>query len=186
MPIAGRILDLQGRPVVGAKVTRGRIAAEGPEGIDPYLKLVREDPMAASNHRFARSYHWGHGLPGQPSSVVTDREGRFRLAGIGRDRIVDLFIEGPTIQNATITAMTRNAPAVSMPKTFFRPTTVHGATFDHLIPPGRALTGIVTDRRTGRPLAGVKVAGKRPTPGRRPMRKGAIRCRASRKGRATG
>ena len=160
VPIVGRILDLQGRPVVGANVTRGRIAAEGPEGIDPYLKLLRDDPMAASNHRFARSYHGGFGLPDRPSSVVTDREGRFRLAGIGRDRIVDLFIDGPTIQSATITAMTRNAAAVSMPKTFFRPRTVHGATFDYLSPPGRALTGVVRDQRTGRPMAGVKVAGK--------------------------
>ena len=160
VPIAGRILDLQGRPVVGAKVTRGRIVAEGPEGIDPYLRLMRDDPMAASNHRFARSYHGAYGLPGRPSSVVTDAQGRFRLAGIGRDRIVDLNVEGPTIQSATVAAMTRDAAAVSMPKTFFRPRTVHGATFDGLTPPGRALTGVVTDRRTGRPLAGVKVAGK--------------------------
>ena len=35
VPISGRILDLQGRPVVGAKVTRGGIKAEGPGGIDP-------------------------------------------------------------------------------------------------------------------------------------------------------
>ena len=44
VPISGRILDLQGRPVVGARVTRGRINAEGAEGIDPYLKRLREDP----------------------------------------------------------------------------------------------------------------------------------------------
>ncbi len=125
VPIAGRILDLQGRPVVGAKVTRGRIVAEGPEGIDAYLRLMRDDPMAASNHRFARSYHGAYGLPGRPSSVVTDAQGRFRLAGIGRDRIVNLNVEGPTIQSATVAAMTRNAPAVSMPKTFFRPRTVY-------------------------------------------------------------
>jgi RNA polymerase sigma factor (sigma-70 family) len=37
VPIAGRILDLQGRPVVGARVTLGRIADEGAAGIDPYL-----------------------------------------------------------------------------------------------------------------------------------------------------
>ena len=51
VPISGRILDLQGRPVVGAKVTLGRIVAEGADGIDPYLKLLREDPFRASNHQ---------------------------------------------------------------------------------------------------------------------------------------
>ena len=55
--------------------------------------------------------------------------------------------------------MTRNAAAVSTPKDAFAAKTVYGATFDHLIPPGRALTGVVRDKRTGRPLAGVGVGG---------------------------
>ena len=59
---------------------------------------------------------------------MTDGEGRFRLTGIGRDRIVDIDVEGPTIQNATITAMTRNAAAVSTPWDAFGAKTVYGAT----------------------------------------------------------
>ena len=159
VPIRGRILDLQGRPVAGAKITRARINAEGPGGIDSYLKLLRDDPFRASNHRFAKYYWEGVKLPGEPASITTDAEGRFRLTGIGRDRIVDIAVEGPTIQSATITAMTRNAAAVSSPKDAFGAKTIHGATFDHLIPPGRALTGVVRDKRTGRPLTGVGVGG---------------------------
>ena len=153
VPISGRILDLQGRPIAGAKITRGRIKAEGTEGIDPYLKLLHDDPMRASNHRFAKDY-WSR-LPGQPASVTTDADGRFRLTGIGRDRIVEIEVEGPTIQSATISAMTRNAATVSTPPGTFAAKTIYGATFDHLIPPGRALTGIVRDKRTRQPLAGV-------------------------------
>jgi RNA polymerase sigma factor (sigma-70 family) len=159
VPISGRILDLQGRPVVGAKVTRGVIRAEFNEDIEPYLKLVREDPFRASNHNPAKSYWGGMRLLGQPESVMTDAEGRFRLTGIGRDRIVDLAVEGPTIQSATITAMIRNAAAVSSPKGAFAAKTIYGATFDHLVPPGRALTGVVRDKRTGRPMAGIEVCG---------------------------
>jgi hypothetical protein len=161
-PIEGRFLDLQGRPVVGAKVTRGRIKAEGLEGIDPYLKLLRDDPFRASNHNFAMNYWSGMRLPGQPASVTTDAEGRFRLAGIGRNRIVEIDVEGPAIQGATITAMTRKSAAVSTPKDADAVTarTIYGATFDHLLPPGRALTGVVRDRHTGRPLAGVNVSGE--------------------------
>ena len=159
VPIVGRILDLQGRPVAGAKVTRSVIKVEGPGGIDPYLKLIRDDPMQASNHNFARSYWAGLGLPGQPASVATDADGRFRLAGIGRDRLVDLTVEGPTIQSATITAMTRDASPVSSPKDAFAAATIYGARFDHLIAPGRALTGVVRDKKTGKPLAGVSVCG---------------------------
>jgi RNA polymerase sigma factor (sigma-70 family) len=159
VPISGRILDFQGRPVVGAKVALVRIVDEGARGIDPYLKLLREDPFRASNHGFAK-YLWSASKrPGRPTSVRTDADGRFRLTGIGRERIVDLSVEGPTIQSATITAMTRNAPSVSTPKDAFGPKTVYGASFDHLIPPGRALTGVVRDKRTGKPLAGLSVGG---------------------------
>jgi len=158
VPITGRILDLQGRPVAGAKVTRGSIKAEGTDGIDLYLKLLLDDPRGASNHRFAKNY-WSQ-LPGQPASVTTDAEGRFRVSGIGRDRIVELAVEGPTIQSATITAMTRKAATVSQPPGTFAAKTVYGASFDYLIPPGRALTGVVRDKLTRQPLADITICGK--------------------------
>ena len=133
----------------------------GTDGIDPYLKLLREDPRAAANHRFAKEF-WNNPLPGQPTSVTTDAQGRFRLTGIGRDRIVEIGVEGPSIQSATIIAMTRPSAAVSSPQgtSTVVAKTIYGATFDHLVPPGRALTGIVRDKRTKQPLAGVTVCGK--------------------------
>ncbi|MHB1561027.1 MAG: hypothetical protein ACYC61_26540, partial [Isosphaeraceae bacterium] len=160
VPIAGRILDLQGRPIVGAKVTRGQIRDEGAAGLDAHLKLLGDDPMAASNRRAERLYQPGYALPGQPWVVETDAQGRFRIAGIGRDRIVTLSVEAPTIQNVSIAVMTRDAAAVSTPKKAFWQHTIHGARFEYLASPGRALTGVVKDRRTGRPIAGVWVAGK--------------------------
>lgn len=65
--IEGRIVDLQGKPVA-VKISRGRIQAEGPEGIAPYLTLVREDPFKASNHNFAKNY-WAP-LPGNGASLI--------------------------------------------------------------------------------------------------------------------
>jgi RNA polymerase sigma factor (sigma-70 family) len=159
VPIAGRILDLQGRPVVGATITRGEIRGAFNEDIKPYLKMLQEDGREASQHRFEKVYARMYGLPGRPASVTTNSDGRFRLTGIGRDRIVDLVVEGPTIQNARITAMTRAAAAVSTPKGIPISRTIYGATFEHLIPPGRALTGVVRDKRTGQPLAGIEVGG---------------------------
>ena len=108
VPITGRIVDLQGKPIAGARITRGLIKAEGAGGIDPYLTLVRDDPFKASNHGFAK-YWPAMVIPGQPAFVLTDADGRFKLSGIGRDRIIDLNVEGPTIQHATIQAMTRAA-----------------------------------------------------------------------------
>ena len=160
VPISGRILDLQGKPVVGATIKRGRIKAGGADGIDPYLKLLPEDPRLASDHRFKD--FWNNPLPGQPASVTTDGEGRFMLTGIGRDRIVEIEIDAPSIQSATITAMTRPSATVSSPPgtSIVVAKTIYGASFDHLVPPGRALTGVVRDKRTKQPLAGVTVCGK--------------------------
>ncbi|MHC5542397.1 carboxypeptidase regulatory-like domain-containing protein, partial [Singulisphaera rosea] len=42
------------------------------------------------------------------------------------------------------------------------PTTTYGATFDHMVLPGRTLVGVVTDRETGKPLAGVEVRSSGP------------------------
>ncbi len=161
VPISGRVLDLQGMPVVGATIKRGRIKSLGTVGLDHYLSLLRDDPRTAANYRFSKEF-WNNPLPGQPESVTTDAQGRFKLAGIGRDRIVEIGVEGPAIQSATIVAMTRPAATASSP-----PGTstviagkIYGANFEHLIPPGRALTGIVRDKLSKQPLAGVNVCGK--------------------------
>ncbi len=157
VPIMGRILDLQGKPVAGARITRGRIKAEAAGGIDAYLKDVQDDSMRASNHNFAKNY-WT-ALPGEAASVITDSGGRFRLTGIGRDRIVDIEIEDPTIQSATISVMTRSVAPVSSPPGTFAAETIYGATFDYVVPPGRALTGVVRDQKTKQALSGVTVGG---------------------------
>ena len=91
---------------------------------------------------------------------MTDADGRFRLSGIGRDRIIDIEVEGPTIQSATIHVMTRTGKAVSSPPGTFGGQTIYPASFEHFIPPGRALTGIVRDKKTKQPLAGVPVCGQ--------------------------
>jgi RNA polymerase sigma factor (sigma-70 family) len=160
VPIVGRILDLQGRPVVGAKIRRSWVKAEAAGNLDPFLKLVREDSFTASNHNFAKNY-WSHlRLPGEPTRIVTDADGRFRASGFGRDRIVHFDVEAPSIQSTEIAAMTRNAATVSGPPSSFGAQTIHGAKFDHLTPPGRTLTGIVRDKVTRKPLAGIFVGGQ--------------------------
>ena len=159
IPITGRIVDLQGKAVAGAKITRGAICAEGDAGLDAYLTLVREDPFRASNHNPAKTFAGGFELAGLPESVMTDADGRFRISGIGRERIVDLEVEGATIQSATVRVMTRSCAKVSSAPGAFGGQTIYPATFEHFIPPGRALTGIVRDRDTQRPLAGVMVGG---------------------------
>jgi hypothetical protein len=55
--------------------------------------------------------------------------------------------------------MTRAGAKVTSPPGSFGGQTIYPATFEHFIPPGRALSGIVRDKKTMKPLPGVVVAG---------------------------
>ena len=60
---------------------------------------LRAKPQAAS-HRFA--------------PVVTDAADRFRLRGVGRERVADLLIEGPSIETKYVYALTRPGPRIEV------------------------------------------------------------------------
>ena len=101
------------------------------------------------------------------STVTTGAEGRFRLTGIGRERVVSLWIEGPTIATSlgNVHARTRPGPtyrlAVQRDKPEFGTLVFHGATFDHAAAPTRPIEGTVRDKDTGKPLAGVSIRSER-------------------------
>src|SRR5205823_750419 len=90
---------------------------------------------------------------GLPADVPADREGRFRLAGVGRERLVALELRGENIEFARFRVMTRHGPSPTRGGHYG----VYPATFDHLAGPGRTATGTVRDRKTGKPLAGITV-----------------------------
>jgi RNA polymerase sigma factor (sigma-70 family) len=83
--VKGRVLDLEGRPVVGAGV---RVARVGDDDI---------------------SSLWQPSWAGLSADCTTDRDGRFALSGVGRGREVLLSIEGDRIEHKLVSA---KAPAV--------------------------------------------------------------------------
>jgi hypothetical protein len=128
VPIQGRVLDLQGKPVAGASVRLIRLETH-PEG-----------------SRLAG--HWVD-APGQQT---TGKDGRFRLTGIGRDRVAVLRIDGPTIDQKEVRVFTRPARDGKTPRGHY------SATFDHVAGPTRPIVGVVRDRETKKPLAGVVIS----------------------------
>lgn len=160
VPIEGRVLDLEGKPVVGAVVTVARLQAAAKNTLEPYLELVKTDPFSASNYNFEKRLGDGIRIPGQPATFSTDADGRFRIRGIGRDRVVDLAIAGPNIQSATLTVMSRGSDAVASEPSKEPAIRILGARFEHLLPPGRSITGVVRDKETGKPLAHMAVQGE--------------------------
>jgi RNA polymerase sigma factor (sigma-70 family) len=80
--VKGRVLDLEGRPVVGAGV---RVARVGDDSI---------------------SSLWQPSWAGLSADCTTDRDGRFVLSGVGRGREVLLSIEGDRIEHKLVAAKT--------------------------------------------------------------------------------
>jgi hypothetical protein len=94
---------------------------------------------------------WKGPFPEQPPSATTDSDGRFRLSGLGRDRIVTLTLDGPAIQHTPLTAAVR--PSTELPKSWWG----NGATFEYKASPSQSIRGVVRDKATGRPVAGVRM-----------------------------
>jgi RNA polymerase sigma factor (sigma-70 family) len=148
VPVSGRILDPDGRPVVGARVSvRGVSAVQG-DDLGKYIDEARK----GFDIVFAKDWHGP--LPGQASVLTTGADGRFRLTGVGRERIVYFRIEGPGIASTGLSpVMTRAVETIVGPKG----RKVYGASFDHVALASRPIRGVVRDKATGKPLAGVTV-----------------------------
>jgi RNA polymerase sigma factor (sigma-70 family) len=82
VPVKGRVLDLEGRPVVGAAV---------------HVVRVGEDDISSL---------WQPSWTGLSGNVTTDKEGRFSLSGVGRGREVLLSIEGARVEHKLVLAKT--------------------------------------------------------------------------------
>ncbi|HKI17512.1 MAG TPA: sigma-70 family RNA polymerase sigma factor, partial [Isosphaeraceae bacterium] len=160
-PIEGRIVDLEGRPVAGARVNVDRLwyAREG--------KL--SDWLAQAQDRGVQGPWQGLGLLPMAKeftiAATTGPDGRFRLAGTGRDRIAEILVSGPTIATAHLYVLNRDGPAIPIVKQrSMRPmtperTTYYARRFDYAAAPTRPIEGTIRDKDTGRPLAGIKLQG---------------------------
>ncbi len=154
-PIGGRIIDLEGRPVAGARLTVLDVRVPVDGSLDAWLKALEE------RGEFNR-------LDAQPNPpiippVVTGQDGGFRIGGIGPGRVVKLQIEGPTIETKRVQVRTRPGPVLRNPRSKNssreEPVIVYGVQFEHVAAPTRPIEGVVRDADTGRPLGGIMVHG---------------------------
>ncbi len=143
VPIEGRVLDLEGRPISGVTVA---VTALEAGDLKAWLKaragsadmVMKTAPAAV--------------LDG-PTSVPTDADGRVRLSGFGRGRVVQLTVRGPGIEYADLAVITQAGVADKVPAREH----VYGPTFRHTVRPAKPIVGTVRDRRTGKPVAGARV-----------------------------
>jgi len=164
VPIEGRVLDLEGQPIAGVLVRADYVNArtDGSDLTDWLQHQTKKSPIQGFDPPEFKSL-LTTGLP-FPTTKLTDKDGRFRLTGFGRERIVRLQIEGPGIEKTIRWAATRSGPVGGWVPGHRG---LYAAKFDYLAAPCKPIVGTVRDKRTGKPLAGFTVAST-----------GAIRCEA--------
>ncbi len=177
MPVEGRILDLEGRPVAGATVRVQLVQAPADRKLDAWidevkrmgkqphgLPIIASPPPNNGGGNFLRSLFGGSSSrrPQPQFEAKTDRDGRFRLDGLPRDGIATVSISGVGIERSQIYVITREMPAIRVKDTMIvnGPMIVyHGARFEHVVAMARPIVGTVRDRDTGAPIAGVRITG---------------------------
>jgi RNA polymerase sigma factor (sigma-70 family) len=150
VPVNGRILDLEGKPLAGVtiQVRSVQILPDGGPQAFVDWRAGKRGPPAQMVLQGAP--------PGVTDKVVTGADGKFRLTGLGRDRVVQLHVSGPGIAYENIyvgtVAKLTDPGGHGAGKT-------HPATFDHAATPARLIRGTARDIDTGKPVPGLTVNG---------------------------
>ncbi|MEJ7639240.1 MAG: sigma-70 region 4 domain-containing protein [Singulisphaera sp.] len=162
-PLEGRIIDLEGRPVADARVEVARIWFDAKGDLPGWIAKARNG---------AAEYLW-QGLENlrmerlassdRPASIAAKAgpDGRFRLTGVGRDRIADLFVSGPGHATAQVFVLSRPEPEIrttvwgmmQRPEPFL----VHAPRFQLALAPSKRIEGVARDKDSGKPIAGLKI-----------------------------
>jgi len=163
VPITGRIIDLEGRPVAGVAVTTGSYQVPKGGNLAPWLEgIKRGQPPWNLNDLI----DWNEKAPESATrKALTDRDGRFRLEGFGAERVVELKLMGEAIAATDLFVVTRriNPVEASGFPSMHGPgnQTIQGADFTLTARPGRPVEGVVIDAKTRQPMAGVEVQSSR-------------------------
>ena len=166
VPIRGRILDTQGRPIAGVTVRVQGIDDPPTGDLDALLQSGAIQQGQSRGGFYDVAWWTKEGSDWSRKTIKTGPDGRFRIDGAGHDRIVQLEFEGPGIERGRVWAMTRPAPPSARPRP--GPTSpdvhprlfpLHGASFDYIAVPSKPIEGVVRLKGTGQPLAGVWVHG---------------------------
>jgi RNA polymerase sigma factor (sigma-70 family) len=166
--VRGRVLTLEGKPVAGATVRLTALSAPNTGDLTPVFKLWQTNhPRAAA---LVPKHLRNSPATGLPRTLKTDADGRFEIKGAGDGRLLSVSVEGDTIEHASVRVATvadfdpKTVPAAPKRPPGLAPPPpappLYGPKFDHPARPTQIITGVVRDKKTGKPLADVGVTGR--------------------------
>ena len=180
VPLLGRVLDLEGKPVVGARVKlqqieKPNVAFGNTDAVAKWAELAKKNPtsnsvngmeVASATEAPAPVVHFypvGSRLSGVELlniETTTDTDGQFRINDIGDDRLAILRVDGADVASTMFQVVARKMAAVNTPDMggLFRMVKTFGNEPVVVAEPSRIIRGVVRDRESGDPIPGVTVA----------------------------
>ncbi|QDV24651.1 M56 family metallopeptidase [Aureliella helgolandensis] len=165
VPIRGQLLDVDGNPVAGARVRLTRMMIPRNRDLTAFLEHWSKANLTAifmTGISYKREINKHFELMDLRSEWISDANGRIEISGIGRDRIARFEVTAPSIVTTRIDVMARDTENVGILLDGLdgkgQPTqTIYGANFSIKLKSGLTVTGVVRDRATQRPVAGMWV-----------------------------
>ena len=158
IPLTGRVASLENQPLPGVTVQVVRVSNVAEGDLTAWI---------AKNVEMRQRRYWLNedGLVAVPGPVVlsqakttTDGDGKFRLTGFGRDRVLTIRVSGPNVETKHFWVVSRTGgPAGGYIKTRDLNFGLYGPEVTVLLAPSRPLVGTVRDG-DGKPVAGAVVS----------------------------
>jgi beta-lactamase regulating signal transducer with metallopeptidase domain len=184
LPIAGRVVDIAGKPIANAQVAVQSVYSLGDRRWYKMHAAIKAGNPGLMSREESDPNNWF--TPLYPTAwrmippATTDEEGRFRIAGVGLDRAIRLAVSGPGIRSDTVSVLTRDDvadftesirkqyPRTRRPRGFFYPprkdvpegdqgVRLFGPSPTIEVDPARTVTGVVRDASTGEPIANYRM-----------------------------
>src|SRR5262249_40560201 len=117
VPLTGRVLDLQGKPIAGVRLSVQGLHWPREGDLTPFLQDLKEKkPFFPALRKRVVGFEgtWiGRDAGTLFPAATTDADGRFRINGVGRERLVELRLEAPALVTRNLFVTTRPGAAIS-------------------------------------------------------------------------
>src|SRR5262245_46300595 len=174
-PVRGRVIDPEGKPLAGARVTVSGLTSYDNNSFDKHMKQWTAEyfahgiPPGGDRSMWFRSDKPADRECDSPIFAKTDADGKFELTGVGADQLVGLTIRASGVATTHVTVMNRagfdpkpyietaTESAKLVPERQGRYSRLYGPGPQIIVEREKVIRGTVTMRDTGKPLAGMPI-----------------------------
>jgi RNA polymerase sigma factor (sigma-70 family) len=165
LPISGRIVNTEGKPLAGVRVGIVSLATTPDGKLDAFLTAWKNQWQSARQQTPKMLF-----VPANKvlPSATTDKDGHFRLGGIGAGRVAEVQVRGtaisqgslwivgqdgfdPTEINKSVAGQIRRPAEELLGQ---RPPLLYGPKLTYVAQPSRRIEGRVREAGSGKPVAG--------------------------------